>query len=178
MKKWTKLSRRILLKHPRLTVYEDTVKLPSGHNTEYLHFGFTTDAAQVIAINSSGEILVQKEYSYPINDWLYQFPGGAINKGEKPDACALRELSEEADLSGDLTMLGWFYVDNRRKSDKFYVFLAKNLKEAVGKADIEEEFEYCWLKEADIDQMLRDGKVVNYSMLSGWALYKAHIMKT
>lgn len=178
MKKWAKLSSKILLKHPRLTVYEDTVKLPSGHNTEYLHFGFTTDAAQVITVNGDGKILVQKEYSYPINDWLYQFPGGAINKNEKPGVGALRELSEEANLSGDLTKLGWFYVDNRRKSDKFYVFLAKNLTEAVGKKDVEEEFEYRWFNESEIDKMIRDGKIINYSMLSGWALYKANIMKT
>lgn len=170
---WKKLDRKLLLQHPRLTIYEDDVELPSGYRTQYI---WTTggDAVTAIAVNKQGQILVQREYSYPPNEWLYQFPGGKIEKGESPiDACR-RELQEEADIHAtDIVQLGWFYPDNRRRPDKFYVTHATDLHNAPGKADIEEDIESYWMSEAEIDELIRTGKFTNYSALAAWSLYKA-----
>lgn len=171
--KWKKLSEEKIFEHPRLTVYEDSVVLPDGHQTKYLRYSNAPDAASVIAINHEGKILLQKEYSYPPNEWLFQFPGGAIDSGESPLEGALRELGEEAGLRGDLTEIGWFYIDNRRKSTKFYMFTAQNLIEVPRNHDIEEAFEDFWVTEAEIDHMIRDGEIVTYSALAAWAIYKS-----
>lgn len=171
--KWEKLSSKQLLKHARLNVYEDEVRLPSGHKTTYIHFGKSPDAACVIAVDSKGKILLQQEYSYPPNDWLYQLPGGALDSNETPLEGASRELAEEASLAGKLEELGWMYADNRRKNSRFYVFLATDLHKTKGIKDVEEEFEYSWHTEAEIDSMIKNGQVVNYSLLAGWAFYKA-----
>lgn len=170
---WKKISRSVLLKHPRLTVVEDVVELPSNHRTTYIHFGKSNHAAQVIALSEEGKILVQREYSYPPNRWLYQFPGGAVETGESPKAGALRELAEEAGLTGSLHKIGWFYMDNRRRSSKLYVFTAQHLEVAIAKKDIEEDFESYWCTEEQIDAMISRGEIINYSMLAAWALYKA-----
>lgn len=170
---WKRLSQRILLKHARLTVYEDRVVLPTGATTSYIHFGTHHDAATVIVRTEEGKILLQREYSYPPNDWLYQFPGGGITQNEKPHEGAQRELAEEAKLSGTLTQLGWFYPDNRRKGDKFFVYLATDLREAEGQLDPEEDIESYWFTEDEIDHMIHRGDITNYSALAAWALYKA-----
>ena len=171
---WKRLSRTTLLTHPRLTVYEDEVLLPDGHKTHYIHFSGTAGSATIIAQNSQGKILLQREYSYPPNEWLYQFPGGKVEDGEDPSLAIVRELAEEAGMGGEVTQIGWFYTDNRRKSDKFYVFVATNLVLANGTKDPEEDIEDYWVTEAEIDEMVRNGTLVNYSALAAWALYKAH----
>ena len=173
MKKWKKLSTKLLLDHPRMAIYEDEVELPNGLRTTYVHIGKINDAAMIIAIDDSGKIFVQKEYSYPPDEWLYQFPGGAFEATESPRDGAARELSEEANLAGELNELGWFYVDNRRKSSKFYVFVATNLIEKLGKKDPEEEFENFWFSETEIETMIQSGEIKNYSFLAGWSLYKS-----
>ena len=173
---WKKLSETTLLAHTRLTVKEDDVELPSGHRTKYLYFDPGHAAAQVIAINSKGKILVQKEYSYPPNEWLYQFPGGSVDKGETPAQGAKRELAEEAGIAGRLNKIGWFYVDNRRWDAKFHVFVASNLKPATAKKDIEEEFEDYWFTADEITEMIAKGKITNYSMLAAWAIYKSRML--
>lgn len=175
MKSWKKLSEKVILEHPRIIAYEDEVQLPSGHKTTYLRFSGRPDAACVIAQNEKGEILLSKEYSYPPNTWLYQPPGGALEAGEDPKTGASRELGEEAGYKGDLTELGWYYVDNRRSDAKFYVFLATNLKECPRNLDIEEEIENYWFTPKTVEQMIKEGKIPNVSFLAAWSLYKAHL---
>jgi len=173
MKNWKKLKSKQILEHPRLNVFEDEVELPSGHKTSYVHFGTVNDAAIVIVIREDGKILIQKEYSYPMNEWLYQLPGGGIEKGESPEQGAHRELQEEVGLTGNLKETGWFYYNNRRSAGKTYLFTATNLASCQSKADIEEEFEIHWFTPEEIDGMIANGDIVNYSLLAAWALYKA-----
>ncbi len=171
--KWKKLSRKILLKHSRLDVFEDKVELPDGHVTDYIHFGSGKGASLVIAERHDGKILLQREYSYPPNCWLYQFPGGAIEKSETPSQSAMRELAEEAGLSGSLKNLGFFYYDNRRSGGKIHVFTATELTPASAKKDAEEDIESYWFSKAKINRMIKDGEIVNISALAGWSMYNA-----
>ncbi len=156
-----------------MNVYEDEVELPNGLKTSYIHFGKHHDASQVIAVRDDGKILLQREYSYPPNEWLYQFPGGMVDAGETHEDAAHRELAEEANTGGTIEFIGKFYADNRRKPDQFYVYVARELTDNPGQLDPEEDIESYWFTESEIDQLVRTGKLINYSVLSAWALYKA-----
>lgn len=169
--KWKKLSTRPLYKHPRLSLFEDDVILPNGHKTSYLHYGKICDAATIIAIND-GKILIQREYSYPPNEWLYQFPGGEVNKNESAIIGAKRELNEEGNIDGDLKQIGWFYINNRRTSSKFYVFTAHNIIPIkTDNGDIEEEFEDHWLTINEIENLIANNDIRNYTALAAWAFF-------
>ena len=173
MKPWKKLSQNILLTHSRLSVYEDEVELPSGHKTHYIHFGKKQDATSIIAINDEGKILVQKELSYPINEWLYQFPGGVDEEGESNEDSALRELGEEGGYTGKLEKIGKFLVDHRRREDFIYVYVATDLKETSTHWDLEEAFESYWFTPDEIELMICSGEIVNNTLLCAWALFRS-----
>lgn len=168
---WKKISSTKLFEHPRHSVYEDLVELPNGKQTTYLHFGDASDSATIIAIRHDGHILIQKEYSYPPDEWLFQFPGGAVDGDETPQKGALRELAEEASLGGALKQIGWFYTDNRRKSARMYVFVATDLVAATGIKDPEEVFEDYWFTKEQIGQMISKNDINNYATLAAWALF-------
>ena len=172
MKNWKTLKSKQILKHDRINVFEDEVELPSGEITKYVHFGEAQDSAMIIAKREDGMIFIQKEYSYPVNEWLFQLPGGAIEENETPIQGARRELQEEAGLKGDLKQLGWFYYHNRRSAGKMYVFMATNIKNCKKNHDLEEEFEDYWFSAKQIENMIKTGKIVNFSILAGWSLYK------
>lgn len=79
---WHVVSTREIFSHPRLTLMEDEVLLPSGHRTTYLrHADEGARAVTVIAVRD-GLVLMQREYSHPPRRVLLQFPGGGVSPGE------------------------------------------------------------------------------------------------
>ena len=66
--------------------------------TDKTTLGTTSNAVEIIAKFEDGDILVSKEFRYPINDFCWEFPAGLIDEGETPEIAAARELKEETGL--------------------------------------------------------------------------------
>ncbi|HUP26233.1 MAG TPA: NUDIX hydrolase [Candidatus Limnocylindrales bacterium] len=171
---WKTISSKIIFRHPRLVLAEDIVELPDGSQVPYLKYMDNHDAAAVICIKNK-EVLLQREYSYPLNKILYQFPGGKFEPGETPQHAAARELAEEAGLRAQhLKKLGWFYLDNRRSNAKMHIYLATGLSDIEKPpGDPEEVITSHWLPVAQVEVLIREGKIRNYSLLAAWSLYAA-----
>lgn len=168
IKKWNMLSRKELLNHPRMHVVEDEVELPGGSKTSYVRMApGGMGSATVIAINDADEILLQREYSYPPNEVMWQLPGGGINQGEDVIAAANRELAEESGYMGtDAEVIGSYYMNNRRSEVRQYVVVIRGLSEVQRESDPEEIIENHWVYVGDIRRMIREGEVVNAYMLA------------
>lgn len=170
---WKTISSKEIFNHPRLTLIEDEVILPNGHKTSYLRYKDDGSCAVTIIAKKDGKILLQSEYSYPPNQKLFQFPGGAVPANEKPEAGANRELMEEGGYRANkLELLGSYLINNRRSAQKMYVFLGSDLVEASLEKDIEEEIESCWFAEAEIARMIKNSKIINVHTLAAWCVYK------
>lgn len=173
---WKQTSTKVIFKHPRITLIEDQVELPSGQVVPYLKFMNINDSVTIICQSDGGDILLQQEYSYPVGEVLYQFPGGKIEVGEDAHTAAVRELKEESGLlAHSVENLGWFYVNNRRSSSKMYVLKLTNLeKTKKSGGDIEEDIIDEWLTIADVDHLIKVGSITNYALLASWAMFKIH----
>lgn len=171
---WKTISSKEIFTHHRLSLIEDEVILPSGVKTKYLKYKDDGGcAATVIAKRTDGKILLQTEYSYPINKKIFQFPGGHVPSGEKTEIGANRELMEEANLmANDLKLLGAYLINNRRSTSKMFVYLGTSLVEKSLAGDPEEKIESFWFSEDEINKMIKDDKIVNCHVLSAWCLYK------
>ena len=168
IKPWKHIARTELLSHPRIHIVEDTVELPNGQRTQYVREApHTSCSVAIIAINSQNEILVQREYSYPPDEIMYQLPGGGAGSEEDVIAAANRELSEESGYTArDSRVLGAFYVNNRRSDRKQYVVLCRDLIEEKRPSDPEEFIESMWLPLPKLQQLITDGKITNMNMLA------------
>jgi 8-oxo-dGTP pyrophosphatase MutT (NUDIX family) len=170
---WKTVSSKEIFNHPRLTLIEDEIILPNGHKISYLKNKDDGGCAVTVIAIRDGKILIQREYSYPPNQKLFQFPGGAVPAGEEPEAGANRELMEEMGFRANrLELLGSYLVSNRRSNMKMHVFLATELIEESLAADPEEDIESFWFLEDEIARMIKNGDIINAHSLASWCLYK------
>jgi len=174
-KHWKTVSSSEVLRHPRMHLIEDVVELPDGKTSSYLrHAPTKLHSVAIIAVNEKHEVLLQKEYSYPPDEVMWQLPGGEILEGEGVIEAANRELSEESGFAGSVCEeLGFYYTNSRRSDAKQFVVLCTELKPRAGKRDVEEFIETYWLSIAKLREMIAAGKFNHALLLAALNLYFA-----
>jgi ADP-ribose pyrophosphatase len=150
-----------------LRVYKDRVRAPDGHLAprEYLrHPG----AVMVVPLLDSGEVVLERQYRYPLRRSFVEFPAGKIDPGEDILSCAQRELKEETGyVAAEWTYLGGFHNAIGYCDEKIEVFLARGLAhEGAGTDDGEvlEVFTAPWQQLLD---RIRDGSVTDVKTIIG-----------
>jgi 8-oxo-dGDP phosphatase len=104
-----KLSQKIVYQNKWTTVFEDEIRLPDGSTSIY---GYVQrpNGAGVVVLNPQNEVLMAKQFRYPIQTYEWGLVGGAIDPGETPAEAATREAFEEAGVAvSELEQLGVFY---------------------------------------------------------------------
>ncbi len=177
---WKKIRTIELFKHSRISLVEDTVELPNGKETQYLRYESLPDYATII-VRADGNIAFIREYSYPLDQFLLQFPEGSIELGESALMCARRELKEEAGLaSTTIQELTNSPADHRRSTVWQHVMLAEEAYEVekTGGDTEEQGTETVWVPEAEVDQLIATGKLMQRNALAAWAIYRASFHNT
>lgn len=130
--------------------------------------------AVVLPVTNDGKIVFVKQYRYPLDEFIYELPAGKLEVNEDPLACATRELNEETGYkSKKVSYLGKIYTSPGFCSEILYIYLAQEL--VYGQHNREEgeygmELHEFTIKE--IDQMIRDGKIVDAKTLSGLYFFR------
>lgn len=55
----------------------------------------SADAVCIVPQTPDGQLLLIREFRYPLNSWCIAFPAGLVDPGEDPASCVDRELREE-----------------------------------------------------------------------------------
>ena len=80
------------MKAGRFTIVQDRVRV-NGHEQPYDYLEIR-EGVSILPIRD-GNILLQRQYRYPVCSWQWELPGGFVDPGETPDEAARRELKEE-----------------------------------------------------------------------------------
>lgn len=107
----------------------------------------------VLPLFDNGQVQCVRQYRYPFGEHLLEIPAGKLEKGEEPEICARRELSEETGLeAGTLTFLGEMYGSPGYCHEIIYMYLARNLKE--GKAHLDQN-EFLDTERYELDELVK-----------------------
>jgi len=122
-----------------LHIHSDTVLLPDGNKAKrewFEHRG----ASVIVAFDDDGRLIMVRQYRHPLGRATIELPAGKIDKGETPEECALRELSEETGLTAaKLTEIARLAPAAAYTSEILYIYLAEGLSERELSPD-EDEF--------------------------------------
>ncbi len=86
------------------------------------------DTIMVLPVLKDGRIILERQYRHALSKYICELPAGHIDKGEKPDHAAVRELEEECGYrAGKLKFLFSAHPSPGSKTDLCFCFLAPKL---------------------------------------------------
>ena len=127
----------------------------------------------IIPRTDAGKYILVKQYRFPLEEYLWEFPAGGKEPGETFPQAAKRELIEEIGMRpGNLERLVEFYPTPGVSGEKMHVFLAGALKPAVAQKDEDEDFELGTFSLSEIGRMICRGEIVDGKTLIGYFYLK------
>ena len=157
----TKISSEVIASGGMLTIRRDQVRLPNG-GTSQREFVLHPGAVIVIPLLDNGNLILERQFRYPLNRVFIELPAGKIDKGEDILMTAQRELLEETGY----TATDWVYLSQQHpcigySNEVIYTFLARGLSAGDHQRDEDESLQ---LFEASLDDclaMIQHGEITD-----------------
>ncbi len=154
-----------------LHLYVDEVKLSNGH-TSFREVVRHPGASAVIVRSNKGDIILEKQYRYPVNEILWEIPAGKLNVGEDPLDCAKRELMEETGITAKKwEALGHIYTTPGFSDEKIYLYFACELSNGKTHLDEDEFIEVKYFSVQEVELMIANNEIVDSKTIA--AFFKA-----
>lgn len=147
---------------------EDVV-LPNGEAIE-LEVIRHQGASAVAAVDADRRVVLIRQFRHAAGGFIWELPAGVLDHpGEPPEACASRELLEEAGLAADtITRLGSILTTPGFCDERIHLFLAQGLHDGATAREHDEVIsEVARLPLAEALGMVRDGAIVDAKTIAG-----------
>jgi ADP-ribose pyrophosphatase len=145
----------------------DTVRLPDGKETarEYIvHPG----AVMIIPILPDGQVVMERQWRYPLSRAFIEFPAGKIDEGEPPLETCVRELREETGYTAaKFTFVATINNAISYSNEHIDIYLAEGLTAGEAKLDDGEFLDVLSVAPAQVLAWVRDGTVTDVKTIIG-----------
>jgi ADP-ribose pyrophosphatase len=116
----------------------DEIEYPSG-NRSVREVASHPGGAVMVPVLPGNNIILVKQFRYPIRRFIYELPAGKLNPNEDPKACAHRELGEETGYTAEhMQLLTAIYTTPGFCNERLHIYLATNLKQSERGQQLEE----------------------------------------
>jgi len=154
----------------------DTIQHPSGKSAireVVQHPGGVT----VVALRDSGELLLIRQYRYPLQRFILELPAGKLDSGQSPLDTICRELEEEAGFRADTWDYGCaFYTSPGISDELIHLFIARNLSPVPQRL---EEGEHITVEAHSLEnclQLMQSGEIRDGKTILGILWYHMKIL--
>ena len=107
----------------------------------------------IVPVTSDNNVLMVRQYRYPMEQELLEIPAGKLSHGEDPFDCAVRELAEETGCTaGKIISLGEMFPSPGYCKEILYLYLALDLQ--YGEMNLDED-EFLSVETHSIDDIMR-----------------------
>ncbi len=155
---------------PKFVVLEESAKLPDGKKVKFT-FVRRNPATVIVALKDK-KIFLLREYRVVLKSWIWNLPGGKMEKGETPLMGAKRELKEETGYSAKSinpmfhSSLNPSYIDQSH-----YFFVAKLDKKYKQELDKDEMINTKFVSISEALKMIKTGKIIDILTIAGILYY-------
>jgi ADP-ribose pyrophosphatase len=121
------ISSETLFQGKFLHAKRDVIELPNGQHSarEYVvHPG----AAVIVPLLDNGDVVLERQFRYPVGLEMIEFPAGKIDPDEDPLVCALRELQEETGYTcSEWAYAGCMHLAIAYSTEVIHIYFARGL---------------------------------------------------
>lgn len=141
-----------------LSVYDITVRGKKMKREIIEHRG----AAAILAFDKEGKVILVKQHRFG-HGYILEIPAGTLERGERPERCAFREIREETGYKANkLTRLITYYPSVGYNKEAIYCFVAKNVQKISGQAlDEDEIMSVVKINFKKLLSMIKSGKIID-----------------
>lgn len=164
------LSRRVVYRGPIFWVTSERVIEPSGVKVLREIVRHTGSVVILATIDGTHEplVLLERQYRYAAESYLWELPAGRIDKGEKPLPAAKRELLEETGYKAK----SWkkilkFYASPGFVAEPMSVYWARGLTAGPAQPEADEVIEQELIPLSKVVQMVDTGEIRDAKTIAG-----------
>ena len=144
-----------------LKVQRDTVRLPNGATTTREHI-VHPGAVMILPVLPNGELVMERQFRYPLGHDVIEFPAGKLDAGEAPLQAARRELSEETGYTAQRwEFLASIHVAIAYSNERIDLFLAQGLELQAATLDEDEFLEILRVPPSQALAWLAEGRITD-----------------
>lgn len=167
--KWKRLSEKTAYKG-RVHILEYDVELPDGSLSKYEVDHSVGRAVAVLIKTPDDEIILSHQYRFPLDEWIYDLPGGGASPEESLEEAAARECREEVGIIlKDLQKLATYYPNPGRSDWSATVFFCNEYESTgIEHNDPSEYVERVVMPISELKALVSQGKIIDPSLLIAW----------
>lgn len=144
-----------------LNVKRDQVRLANG-NISQREYVTHPGAVVVVPVLPNGNIILERQFRYPLNQVFVELPAGKIDAGEDVLVTGQRELLEETGYSAsEWVELGHQHPCIGYSNEVIHMYLARDLSAGAHQRDADELMEVLELPFADCMKMIQEGEITD-----------------
>lgn len=161
--RWIIHGERLVDDMRRLRLTVASVELPDGVLFEQYVLRIPK-AAIVAVLDDAARILMVWRHRFVIDRWVWELPGGYVDPGEDPAACAAREVEEETGWRPrDIEFLAACQPSVGMADAENLLYVARGAEYVGEKIDVNEAARVEWIPLDSVRQRIADGEIVGAS---------------
>ena len=145
---------------PLFKVFQDIVELPNGLEIDY----YKVEKIPVVVVLPlfSDNVVMVKQYRYPIKSESLELPAGHLWPDEDPQECAIRELKEETGFkAGRIEKIFEYHPSNEYSDQVYHLYVAKDLEKGKPQREKYELIDVKIIRLKSVIEKIKNGEITD-----------------